>query len=396
MNILFFSRSEVSSQKGGTERITTTISNGLKCDFEYNCYSAFLYIAVPNRSLTQFDDKLHINRTNIVSQVRDFVLTYSIDCIVMQGEFTLVSQICKAVKDIPGCKIVFTHHYSPGFEQMSFSFQDTIRVLLCGGRVERIASLKRLILFPYLLVQAANTPRFYRQMYNMVDKVVLLSEKFIPAFVRYAGLSDSDKFFVIPNALSYSDTLAPLDCLNKEKIVLIVSRLEETPKKISYALTIWKILKKHSEAFDWKLKIIGHGPFKKRYEKQVLKQNIPDVEFCGVRDPKEDYKIASLLMMTSYSEGWGLTLTEAQQMGCVPLAFDSYLSLHDIIEDGYNGRIIPYEQFDEYASAMLDLMSHDDDRMMMAHHAIVSSQQFEIHKVVKKWNELFKSVAIFR
>ena len=42
-------------------------------------------------------------------------------------------------------------------------------------------------------------------------------------------------------------------------------------------------------------------------------------------------------MMTSSFEGWGLTLTEAQQYGCVPLAFHSFASLTDIITDKVNG-----------------------------------------------------------
>jgi glycosyltransferase involved in cell wall biosynthesis len=45
--------------------------------------------------------------------------------------------------------------------------------------------------------------------------------------------------------------------------------------------------------------------------------------------------------MTSAYEGWGLTLTEAQQMGVVPIAFDSFGAVYDIIENEYNGLIIP-------------------------------------------------------
>ena len=48
----------------------------------------------------------------------------------------------------------------------------------------------------------------------------------------------------------------------------------------------------------------------------------------GQKNPEPYYNEASIFMMTSSFEGWGLTLTEAQQYGCVPLAFHSFASLN--------------------------------------------------------------------
>lgn len=35
--------------------------------------------------------------------------------------------------------------------------------------------------------------------------------------------------------------------------------------------------------------------------------------------------------MTSQIESWGLVITEAQQFGVVPIAYDSYPTIHEII-----------------------------------------------------------------
>ena len=72
------------------------------------------------------------------------------------------------------------------------------------------------------------------------------------------------------------------------------------------------------------------------------------VRFEGRQNPKRYYEEASIFMLTSSFEGWGLTLTEAQQFGCVPLAFYSYASLPDIITDGKNGFMIPYPALEVY------------------------------------------------
>ena len=66
------------------------------------------------------------------------------------------------------------------------------------------------------------------------------------------------------------------------------------------------------------------------------------------KNPEPYYNEASIFMMTSSFEGWGLTLTEAQQYGCVPLAFRSFASLTDIITDKVNGFAIPNDDISLY------------------------------------------------
>ena len=63
-------------------------------------------------------------------------------------------------------------------------------------------------------------------------------------------------------------------------------------------------------------------------------------------------------MMTSAFEGFPMTLVEAQQCGVVPVVMDSYLSLHDIVETGYNGIIVSNEDLTGY----INNIKRADDR----------------------------------
>ena len=94
-------------------------------------------------------------------------------------------------------------------------------------------------------------------------------------------------------------------------------------------------------------------------------------------------------MMTSSYEGWGITLTEAQQMGVVPIAFHSYASLPEIIDDGRNGLIIPDKDEDAYVEKLLWLMDHRIEREAMAVEAIRSSRRFTREAVGDRWMALF-------
>lgn len=76
------------------------------------------------------------------------------------------------------------------------------------------------------------------------------------------------------------------------------------------------------------------------------------ITFYGFQNPDEFYKKSLVSCMTSNFEGFGMVLVEAMQYGCVPFAFDTFTALHDIIDDGVNGFIIPPFDEDKYAETV--------------------------------------------
>ncbi|MEY8688018.1 glycosyltransferase [Bacteroides sp. AN502(2024)] len=225
----------------------------------------------------------------------------------------------------------------------------------------------------------------YHRGYESAHRMVLLSRGFRQQFLDYARITDGSKLRFIPNMLSFSAFLSETEIPHKEKIVLVVARLEETQKRISHILRIWQQIEQSSGNKDWTLHIVGHGMDEARYYRLVRQLGLQRVTFHGRQNPEPYYRRASLFMMTSRSEGWGLTLTESQQMGVVPLAYDSYSSLRDIITDGYNGFIIPDTDINTYASRMLELMNNDELRRKIACQAIESAHRFEPATVADKW-----------
>ena len=168
----------------------------------------------------------------------------------------------------------------------------------------------------------------------------------------------------------------------------IVSRLEEEPKRISLALKIWKEIETDHTLSEWKLKIVGHGKMESWYKSLVIHYGLQRVFFEGTKNPEPYYNEASIFMMTSSFEGWGLTLTEAQQYGCVPLAFRSFASLTDIITDKVNGFAIPNDDISLYIKQIKLLMTDEKLRKSMSANAIESSKQFSIEIIIKKWMEV--------
>ncbi|MGM9777422.1 MAG: glycosyltransferase, partial [Prevotella sp.] len=129
-----------------------------------------------------------------------------------------------------------------------------------------------------------------------------------------------------------------------------------------------------------KLRILAH------------KLNLANVSFEGRQQSEPYYEKAALFMMTSAVEGWGLTLTESMQRGVVPIVFNSYPALRDIISDGYNGCVVPNNNLDTYADCMMELMENKEKRENIARNALKSCKRFEPEKVIRKWIELIDSL----
>lgn len=97
--------------------------------------------------------------------------------------------------------------------------------------------------------------------------------------------------------------------------------------------------------------------------------------------------------MTSNYEGFGMVLTEAMAFGCVPLAFDSFPSLRDIVDEGRDGFIIPPFDIDTYAEQCAFLMENENIRSVMAAAAGKKSGKFQIEGIVDRWEALFSELA---
>lgn len=385
MNILFYTSYKVSSTKGGTERTTISVATGLNHFYNCRCYSIYWFKAdTPKEEC--FEEEFQFPTVDTNAELVKIIKTFNIDTVIVQGSFDFVQLIKTITKDF-NIKVVFVHHFAPGWEE-NFLRKDKLKKALFkpSSMKKSMMNFGKLALFPIAKIIGRQKLRNrYKNAYDYADTVVLLSNGYIQQFSDYGRFSDQSKFKVIPNGLSFDECATLNTVSDKKPIVLIVSRLEEKPKRISIALKIWREVKKNPASEGWILNIVGHGPNKEKYDKMIRKMAIPDVCLLGRQQPKPYYEEASIFMMTSRSEGWGLTLTEAQQFGVVPIAFDSYASLRDIITNNEDGIIVPECDAEMYAQELLNLMNDQTNRERMALNSIRNCKRFSQEEIAKKW-----------
>lgn len=395
MNILFFTFNKVCPTSGGTERTTISTATGLTKQYGCRCFSLYESPSDSVKVDCFVDECCWAGKNKMYEKLdllKRYVMENNISIVIIQGSFIHTKLFSQCLEGT-GCKVLFAHHFEPGSELEFLSFDYLIKHSSCKSLKGFIRLMTNIILFPYIHKKGIESlKRNYRDTYNYAAKVILLSKSFIEPYKKFADIHSSDKFVTIPNALSFSEFLKPSDLLLKQKVVLIVARFDDKFKNISLALRIWSKIQKRGKLKDWILKLVGHGKDLKLYQDIISNENIPNVSIEGRQNPVPYYKEASLFMMTSNSESWGLTLTEAMQFGTVPIAINTYPTLSEIITNNTNGVIVSKGDIEGYESEMLTLMKDDYKREKMAIAAIESSKRFSQETISDKWYGLLTSL----
>ena len=376
MKVLFVFNNPLNALAGGVERVTVSVMRGLS-EEGWECF----YLQDTGSALLE---------NGFPVDVKKFFEEHAIDVVVQQLAYdgVIARYLSQENLKIP---YVVAWHTAPPTWKKSWRVACTPSF---KGAVGEFKRLLRISLFP--LFYQKEVKRFLSRWNGVlprVSRVLLLSKSFAPDFQKLLRIP-SDRICAIPNPLSFPEIANPDILQHKEKEVLIVSRMKDLQKRISLALKIWKRVESDKRSEDWRLKIIGEGEDLQAYQKLAKKMNLQRVEFLGRQNPQPYYEKASLAMMTSSFEGWGLTLTESQQFGIVPLAFNSYASATDIITDGENGFLIPYGNLGLYSDCLLELMANEEKRCLMAKNALASAHRFEIQKIIPQWKKLLQDVAL--
>jgi len=400
MNLLTINSFDCSAQaSGGVNQTTVALTTYFTKHCGIHCFLGFFEPLPPDREpLPLFEGRILLNRNFDKEAFAKFILVNHIDIVqvnfLKKHNLVVMPQLYEVAHQC-GAKVIYAFHMCPGFQIYTYGSWE--RVYYGWTHHDNaLAETKKWLLSKtqklWLPIARKSLQSKYRTPYDNADKVIILSQHYFAPYSYYAGLSNRDKMIAIGNSLRFSQYATQNDIDSKEKTVIVVARFDEDTKRISLALRAWREIEQDEQLSDWKLQLVGTGRDMPFYQYLVKKWKLQRVEFTGLQNPQEYYRHASLFLMTSTAEGWGMVLTEAQQMGVPVIAMDSFAALHDIVTDGYNGLIVPDGDMDAYYKALIDLMGNDDKRLKMSFNAMESSKRFEISKVAAKWLALFDEI----
>lgn len=381
MNILFIYDAPLRPENGGTERATQLVMDELARRGHH---------AIGILHWNQADPaKVFLNGV-LVDSISAFLKENHIDVVVNQIAFhpRFLSQFLKnggqAWKDNGG-KIISFMHLDP-----TPAPRTKLRKYFAGWKSKKLTGkLKRLAFIVYLPIFNYKNNKTYRNglryLYDKSDSYVLMSESFLEVFMNLAGLEEAEKVSFIPNMLTFSEIATKGILESKDNIVLVVARIDDEQKNISFIIKTWQSLKNH---YGFHLHILGDGPDTGMLKNMAV--GSADIHFEGAQSPLPWYQKSKIFLMASPREGWGLTITESLQNGVVPIVLNTSKVFKDIISDANNG-FLP-KTGKEYRERLESLLSDDNKRQRMAIEGLKSVHRFTPKIVGDKWLSLLNKL----
>lgn len=400
MHILFFNPPGFNPEKGGTERVIEMLSYHFR-DAGHQLFYLSLrdnQDSIDKELASEYLILSHQPRgsrhTVRIRYVVDFIRKQKIDLIIdncHNNKFNHIN-IIKAAKQQTGVKVVTLYHTSPHAYELAwkcraestssdfYSTSKDLKTWLLSPIYRMMGWITRQVTAKALRIRLQN-----------FDKLILLSDAYIPEVMVMTGITDQSKYAVIPNLSGLAEG-AISDIINdkKENIILFVGRLTRI-KHPEKAIEVWSRLE--TDFPDWKMQILGEGELFAAL-KEWTSTKMKRCELLGYQDPLPFYTKAKILIQTSDYEGLSLVLIEAQRYGVVPIAFRSFGALDDITLQGKAGVAVAPYNLEEFTSKLRELMVNEPYWHALSDSARKHSSRYSDAAIMPLWFQLFQKLGL--
>ena len=114
--------------------------------------------------------------------------------------------------------------------------------------------------------------------------------------------------------------------------------------------------------------------------------------YGNTKEIQREYQNSSLFVVSSRFEGLSMAMLEAIACGLPVVSFACPCGPRDVISDGVNGLLVPKENIEGLAKALLKLMDSPEQIQIMGENARRKSEDYQIESLASKWKELFESL----
>lgn len=276
-----------------------------------------------------------------------------------------------------------------------------IDLLHANSRITRVLaeklSSKHL---PYIsTIHGYHKPKLKNLILPYWGKKVIAISKFVKRHLISDFKLRSEKIKVIYNGidLEYFRSFSPSPQELKEKfgyrdefLLLAISRLSHV-KGLEYLLEAFRIFWEQSR--DGLLLIAGEGKAREKIEGLIHKFSLSSrVRLLGVvKEIRPLLKMADVFVQPSLQEGLGISILEALAMS-KPVVATASGGIAEIIQDGYNGLLVPKADAGALAKAFLSLRREQELRQRLIQNAHSQIEQFDYKRMAQETYQLYQEV----
>ncbi len=374
-------------QGGGVQRITRVLSEELS---KLEVVTYFLSMPNYNEEINYKENELVLPSQTLDSKenihfLRNFIKAKEIDVFINQDGFNpRVLNLLNKIRDL--AKIISAHHncilclYDRYPEIFKFNrgvlFTRIVNAIGLWGGVKFLFKVRQKILWARML--------------RLSDGVVLYFDSFQKELKTLTGI-ESDKIHIISNP-------APFEISNNrkslQKKIVYVGRIVENQKRIDRLMELWRRL--HNEFSDWTFDLVGSGYYLEEAKRFARRYDLNRIHFHGMQNPLPYWDDADIFTLTSDFEGYGMVLIEAQARGTVPVAFDCFSAIGEVVERDKSGIIVTDHSLDSMYVEVKKLMKNKEKLLNMRSSGSEQVKKFDKSTIAMRWKELFHNIYVMK
>lgn len=259
---------------------------------------------------------------------------------------------------------------------------------------------KKVFLIPVIhnmhVINSKNNIKRINRNYRKVFEEPALSDAVITQTKKQeVDISEDYKYlnvFSIPH--SYNARIKEDQVVNRDFFKAIYLGRYSFEKKHDLAIRAFEIVVKTIP--NARLYCYGFGPTLPDLKELVsllgLEKNVFLYEW--LENVSAEYLSAGLSLITSQSESFSLTIAESLAHGCPVVAFDVPYGPRELIEDGWNGYLVPYSDVESMAQKVINIMKDKKLQLKLSEQAFLSSSRYSEKIVGNRWKDLFFRLGI--
>lgn len=225
------------------------------------------------------------------------------------------------------------------------------------------------------------------------NTLVALTDGFVDEFKRlYPKYADKIIRVYNPIDLKRVTAQSAVAVRPRGKYFVCVSRLY-ADKDISTLLRAFEVFWNKNNRPDVRLFIVGDGSFRNRYEDLANSLSAAkNIVFTGALSNPFGYMRGAMAnILSSYSEGFAIVLTESAAVGTLNISSDCKNGPREILYDGAGGLLFKPGDIDELAKCMSDVFNGNIDIKKMKKVARNGLHRFDADLISEQIVELLKS-----